>query len=191
MPKFESMNTILTKKLNNVIYELLVKTSANMVYTSPDTTLTETLSEITDILSTQGNTVDEVIASLNALTDNIEGIQSDMHDIVEYININGDPKSELIKLIENKQDSEEGKGLSECDFTEILRKKLVEGYTKDELDEKFGIIINTINMKMPEDIGNRLSVLEDKANIPVSEELSEEEARTLANGSIWFQIITK
>ena len=47
MGKFESKNTILTKKLNNIIYELLVKTSSDMVYTDSSTTLTETLSDIT------------------------------------------------------------------------------------------------------------------------------------------------
>ena len=45
---FEAKNTVLTKKLNNVVYQLLVKSSADMIYTDEDTTLTDTLRQISD-----------------------------------------------------------------------------------------------------------------------------------------------
>ena len=48
--KFQSKNTVLTKKLNNVLYELMVKTQSDMVYIDDNTTLTERLAEITNLL---------------------------------------------------------------------------------------------------------------------------------------------
>ena len=188
MSKFESKNTILTKKLNNVIYELLVKTSSDMVYTDDTNTLTETLSDITDTLTTHNQSFEDVIDKMNELVKGADDLSASIKEIWSYINVDGDPKSALIKMIESKQDSEEGKGLSECDFTEILKEKLVNGYSKEELDEKFTIIIDAINNAVPEALVERVESLENRVNIQTT--ASDKDLTGFVDGSIWYQIVT-
>ena len=65
--KFQSKNTVLTKKLNNVLYELMVKTQSDMVYIDDHTTLTERLAEITDLLVRQEQTDVELKQSYERL----------------------------------------------------------------------------------------------------------------------------
>lgn len=186
MGKFESKNTILTKKLNNIIYELLVKTSSDMVYTDSSTTLTETLSDISDILSTQNKSFEEVMSDIKALTKGADHLQDEIKEIYDYININGDPKSALIKMIEGKVDAEEGKSLTSNDFTDVLKEKLENGYTKEELDEKFLLVIDEIHKADTEGIVQRIDALEKRVNIVVSTD--DTAASKLPDGSIWYEV---
>ena len=186
MGKFESKNTILTKKLNNIIYELLVKTSSDMVYTDSSTTLTETLSDISDILSTQNKSFEEVMSDIKALTKGADHLQDEIKEIYDYININGDPKSALIKMIEGKVDAEEGKSLTSNDFTDVLKEKLEHGYTKEELDEKFLLIIDEIHKADTEGMVQRIDALEKRVNIVVSTD--DTAASKLPDGSIWYEL---
>ena len=186
MGKFESKNTILTKKLNNIIYELLVKTSSDMVYTDSSTTLTETLSDISDILSNQNKSFEEVMSDIKALTKGADHLQDEIKEIYDYININGDPKSALIKMIEGKVDAEEGKSLTSNDFTDVLKEKLENGYTKEELDEKFLLVIDEIHKADTEGIVQRIDALEKRVNIVVSTD--DTAASKLPDGSIWYEV---
>lgn len=186
MGKFESKNTILTKKLNNIIYELLVKTSSDMVYTDSSTTLTETLSDISDILSTQNKSFEEVMSDIKALTKGADHLQDEIKEIYDYININGDPKSALIKMIEGKVGAEEGKSLTSNDFTDVLKEKLENGYTKEELDEKFLLVIDEIHKADTEGIVQRIDALEKRVNIVVSTD--DTAASKLPDGSIWYEV---
>ena len=186
MSKFESKNTILTKKLNNIIYELLVKTSSDMVYTDSSTTLTETLSDIGDILSSQNKSFEEVMADIKALTKGADKLQDEIKEIYDYVNVNGDPKSALIKMIEGKVDAEEGKSLTSNDFTDVLKDKLENGYTKEELDKKFLVVIDEIHKTDAAGMVQRIDALEKRVNIVVSTD--DTAASKLPDGSIWYEV---
>ena len=140
--KFQSKNLVLTKKLNNVIYEMMVKTNSDMVYVNEDTTLTEKLYDISELFTKAFDSYDELKEAYDELTvGSVEGFKS-FKEIYDYVNINGNPESELIKLIKSKQDAVDGKGLSTNDFTDILYEKLVHGYSKEELNDKFKIVFD-------------------------------------------------
>lgn len=188
MGKFESKNTILTKKLNDVIYELMIKTHADMVYTDDVTTLTETLSNIGDILTSHTNSFDDMIDDLNSVVKGTDEVRNRLEEVWNYVNVYGDPKSELIKMIEAKQEAEEGKGLSTCDFTTILKEKLENGYSKEELDHKFSIIMDSINGDNTE-LTERVANLESKTNISLA--ANDADLVNFVDGDIWFKIISK
>lgn len=195
--KFESKNFVLTKNINNVIYELLVKTHSDMVYVNEKETLTEKLFEIFDLITTNKDDVSDIRAKYDLIAKDAPETFQSFKDVWDYVNINGDPESELIKLIKSKQDAEEGKGLSTNDFTDLLYEKLVNGYSKEELNEKFDIILLT-NKNLSteiEDVKDQTESLEarvDKlektaAKIPMSD--SDQEPEGIADYSTWFQII--
>lgn len=194
--KFQQKDIILTRKINNVIYEIMVKTNSNMVYVGEKDTLTEVLSKIADLLTENKENIDEVKKRYDEIIspsdDNpnegnkpseTTGFKS-FKEVWDYLNVNGEPKSELIRLIESKQASEEGKGLSENDFTDILYKKLLNDYTKEELDAKFDIIART-----EEDLARKITIFSSSAVVPMS--LTEKAPEEVRDGGIWFQIIEK
>lgn len=189
--RFESRNTVLTRKLNNVIYELMVKTHSDMVYVNDIKTLTEWISDFTDIITTQKKDIVNLRATLNQAIGNIDDSAfTSIKEIWDYVNINGDPKSELIQLIESKQASEEGKGLSTNDFTDILYEKLKNDYTKEELVAKFDII-DTRFKSIEKDIETLKESVDSNSNnnIIVSEDTSLDDS--ILREGCWFQIIKK
>ena len=145
LARFESKKIVLTRKLNNVIYELLVKTCSDMVYVNSNVTLTEVLSDFADRfinLDGRTTTLEEEFSDL--VEDAPETFRT-FKEVWDYVNVDGDPKSALIELIDSKVEKEEGKGLSTHDLTDILYEKLSNDYTKEELNEKFQIIIEDID----------------------------------------------
>ena len=189
MGRFESKNTILTKKLNNVVYELLVKSSADMVYTDENTTLTDTLSNITDILTNHDNSFIDVMRQLTDICGDISGNRDEIGEIWNFLNGSGGSGESLAQLLENKVDKEEGKGLSQFDFTEFFRDKLLNDYTKEELDAKFGEMIELINAQAPTELVERVGKLEQKKNIVMAESEDSDEVEALNDGDIWFNLI--
>lgn len=185
--KFQSKNTVLTKKLNNVLYELMVKTRSDMVYVDDSTTLSERLTEITNLLIQHEQNDVELKRAYEELVGDSNSNYNSFKEIWDYINVNGNPKSELIKLIDSKQDSEEGKGLSECDFTALLREKLVNSYTREEIDAKFDNIMESTDISELVDMVNDLG---QRANTVVSSSASGEAYDNLADNSCWYQILT-
>ena len=219
-PRIESKDIILTKKLNHVLYELIVKTRGYMVYVDEDgksdkITLTEKLSDIADALleiNEKCDTFDNKFADL--MRDAPETFDS-FKEVWDYVNINGDPKSELIAMIESKQDKEEGKGLSTHDLTDVLYEKLTNDYTREELDEKFEIIdqrfndeheliVNDINELKEEfnreledlvqateakfsALTDRVIFLENDPNVKVSEEQPD----GLVDYDTWYKVVSK
>lgn len=188
MAKFESKNLILTKKLNNVIYELMVKTNSDMVYTDEKTTLTETLNHIFELLTNFQGEYNELEESFKELVEDAPQTFRSFKEVWDYVNVNGDPKSALIKMIESKQAAEEGKGLSTHDFDDILYAKLKYGYSKEELDERFSIIIN----KHDEDMRKIYELIPDieiteRPNIIVSENSTSD----VSDYHCWYQIISR
>jgi hypothetical protein len=188
--RFESKNAVLTKKLNDVVYELLVKSSSDMIYVDSETTLTEILSDIGDALTSYNRTFTEVMADINSLVRSDDSTRETLREIWSYINVDGDPKSALIQMIESKVTAEEGKGLSTCDFTDVLKEKLLNDYTKAELDEKFTIVMNKINEVAPSGLVQRITDLENKSNMVVTTNDEAQSVTSLPNGSVWFKIIS-
>lgn len=184
--KFQSKNTVLTKKLNNVLYELMVKTQSDMVYIDDNTTLTERLAEITNLLIQHEQTDVELKQAYEKIVGDSNNNYDSFKEVWDYININGNPKSELIQLIESKQPSEEGKGLSECDFTAMMRDKLVSDYTREELDAMFDYVLKNA---VSQEILDAIEHLENKSNTVVSSTASGDDYEDLTDGSCWYQIV--
>ena len=193
MAKFESKYTVLTKKIDNIMYELFVKTHSDMVYVNDTTTLTETLVKLSDLLTDSKKTEAELREEYNKLTNGAPDRFNTFKEVWDYVNVNGDPKSELIQLIEKKQNAEEGKGLSTHDFTDLLYDKLKNDYTASQLDEKFRIIIkdqNTIKDTIEENqkaTQKQIEEIKSAPNIFVGTE--EESEKVVKNGDIWYEII--
>lgn len=193
MAKFESKYTVLTKKIDNIMYELFVKTHSDMVYVNDTTTLTETLVKLSDLLTDSKKTEAELREEYNKLTNGAPDRFNTFKEVWDYVNVNGDPKSELIQLIEKKQNAEEGKGLSTHDFTDLLYDKLKNDYTASQLDEKFRIIIkdqNTIKDTIEENqkaTKKQIEEIKSAPNIFVGTE--EESEKVVKNGDIWYEII--
>lgn len=186
--KFQAKNTVLTKKLNNVLYELMVKTNSDMVYVDDSTTLTERLVQISDLFTAHELSYLELKKQFEEVVGDANSNFDSFREIWDYINVDGNPKSALIQLIDSKQASEEGKGLSECDFTTMLRDKLENDYTKEQLDEKFRIIIEEA---APKELIAKVEVLEKKPNTVVSETASGEDYNNLTDNSCWYQVVSK
>lgn len=193
MAKFESKYTVLTKKIDNIMYELFVKTHSDMVYVNDTTTLTETLVKLSDLLTDSKKTEAELWEEYNKLTNGAPDRFNTFKEVWDYVNVNGDPKSELIQLIEKKQNAEEGKGLSTHDFTDLLYDKLKNDYTASQLDEKFRIIIkdqNAIKDTIEENqkaTQKQIEEIKSAPNIFVGTE--EESEKVVKNGDIWYEII--
>lgn len=193
MAKFESKYTVLTKKIDNIMYELFVKTHSDMVYVNDTTTLTETLVKLSDLLTDSKKTEAELWEEYNKLTNGAPDRFNTFKEVWDYVNVNGDPKSELIQLIEKKQNAEEGKGLSTHDFTDLLYDKLKNDYTASQLDEKFRIIIkdqNAIKDTIEENqkaMQKQIEEIKSAPNIFVGTE--EESEKVVKNGDIWYEII--
>ena len=140
MAEFQKKSIILKKKINNIIYEIMPKTHAKTVYVDDEykLTLTEKLLSICELLTNNQVDIDNIKECLDKISLDInENVTEQFKEVWKYLNINGEPESELIKLIKSKQDSEDGKGLSTNDFTDLLLEKLESDYTKEELTEKF------------------------------------------------------
>lgn len=179
--KFASKNTVLTKELNNVTYELMVKTVSDMVYVDEKTTLTEVLANFTDLMVDNTKTFSEFKKSLNDLVKDSNEQAEKIKDVWNYVNLSADPKSTLIELINSKVDKEDGKGLSTNDFTDVMKEKLVNNYSKEELDDKF-YVLNERVLKMESKI-DQISVVDDRPNIS-------DDPNNVRNNDYWFQIIS-
>lgn len=190
--KFESKNLILTKKLNNVVYELMVKTNSDMVYVDDTHTLTERLSNITDFFTDFRGDYDELKKAFDEVLHGAPETFNTFKEVWDYVNINNNPKSALIQLIESKQAAEEGKGLSTHDFSDVMYEKLKNGYSKEELDAKFEIIIDTTNKTieaLSDDINKKIDDINNRPNIIVTETRIQD--YVIPDYSCWYHIMSK
>lgn len=192
--KFTTKKIVLTKKLEDVTYELMTKTISDMVYVDEKTTLTEKLAEMTDLLVDNSKNYNEFKYALEGLVKDSKDQAEKLQDVWNYVNLSGDPKSALIQLIDNKVDKVEGKGLSANDFTDIMKAKLENDYSKEELDEKFSSINDQVNKleeellavkKSQEEITSKVEELAKKPNVVV-----EKEDSNVKNDDVWFDIVS-
>ena len=135
----EKKNLVLRKKINEVLYDLMVKTMTDQVYNSNDSkTLTQLLAEINTAIDAKADTTDltELETKFNNLIQDAPEAYDTLKEISEYISTHQDEYQALLVLAGNKVDKEDGKGLSTNDFTNELKTKLDELYDKATLDEK-------------------------------------------------------
>jgi hypothetical protein len=179
---------ILVKELDDVLYALAVRTCTDMVYDRKyKYTLTELLDDIQEALTHTSCRLTKLKERFDILMKDCPEEANTLKKIWDYINVDardedGNPTSALIKLIESKVSKEPGKGLSTHDLTDILYDKLVNGYTKEELDEKFEVVLRDIN---------NLKEVTDNLNTSAKVYISETAPESLQDGSLWFQIITR
>lgn len=152
-------NLVLRKTIEGVLYDLMVKTVTDQVYTNDDTkTLTTIIDEINAAVAAKAGSAD-----LTALEERINNMIADapeaydtFKEISDYLSSHKSEYEALVNLASNKVDKEDGKGLSTNDFTDELATKLTELYTKLELDE------------LLDDIRTRLSAVETATGNPTA-----------------------
>ena len=146
MGKINRKNTILTKKIDGVLYEIMVMTNSDMVYTDPAyrVTLTEKLAEIMELLTTEVADIADLKYKFEDIVGNAPATFNTFKEVWDYVNVNGNPESELISILKSKVDSEEGKGLSTNDFTDVLYQKLVNSYSKEEVRAQIDLVVNRL-----------------------------------------------
>ena len=184
----KTKKVILVKELDKVLYALAVRTCTDMVYDKKyKYTLTELLDDIQSALTDTSSRLTILKERFDVLMKDCPEEADTLKEIWDYINVDGkdeygNPTSALIKLIETKVSKEEGKGLSTHDLTDILYEKLVNGYSKEDLDDKLQVIAN--NIEIISDMTNNLS----KSAIIYVNEVPPED---LIDGSVWFKVITR
>lgn len=172
-------NVILTHKFKKTVYALAVRTTTDAVFDSKyKYTLTEMLCDITDALTSSFQKIATLSEGFNALMKDCPEEFNTLKEIADYINVNGDPKSELINLIDTKVDKVEGMGLSHNDFDDIMKAKLVNDYSREQIDEIFHEYAI-----MTEDLRERVAALEMDNNVHISENGTE-----IKNGDIWIRL---
>lgn len=172
-------NVILTHKFNKAVYALAVRTTTDAVFdTKYKYSLTEMLSDLTDAMTTSFTRIAALSEAFNALMADCPEEFNTLREIADYINVNGDPKSALIELIDTKVEKVEGMGLSHNDFDDIMKAKLENDYTKEQLDEIFHEYA-VIDEAMRE----RITTLEMDNNIHISEDGSE-----IKDNDVWIRI---
>lgn len=172
-------NVILTHKFNRAVYALAVRTTTDAVFdTKYKYSLTEMLSDITDAMTTSFTRIAALSEAFNELMADCPEEFSTLKEIADYINVNGDPKSALIELIDTKVEKIDGMGLSHNDFDDIMKAKLENDYTKEELNE----IFSEYNV-LTDDMRERITTLEMDNNIHVSEDGSD-----IKDRDVWIRI---
>ena len=150
-------NLVLRKTIEGVLYDLMVKTVIDQVYTNDDTkTLTTIIDEINAAIAAKAGSAD-----LTALEERINAMLSDapealdtFKEISDYLSSHASEYEALLQIASNKVDKVEGKGLSTNDFTDELATKLSELYDKATLDEEL------------DNIKSRLSAVETATGNP-------------------------
>lgn len=167
----DSKKVVLSKKLNNVIYELAVRTVSDNVYVDENYTLTELIDDVKKAITSNALNLDE-------LSDNFQEIMKDapatfrsFKEVYDYIGSTPDPDKTIVELLAEKVDIEIGKGLSTNDLTDELLTRILNTYTKEEIDTKFSEFKDYIDS---------LIIVSDDNKIP--EKVNEH--------GFWYQVIT-
>ena len=163
-----SKKVVLTHKLKDTIYALAVRTTADVVYMDATYSkkLTDLIADISDALITDSTRITGISEQFDDLLKECPEEFQSLKQIYDYISGQGEDRTKTIlgMLDEEYQKREEGKGLSTHDLTDILYQKLLHGYSKEDLDERFTVVANSL-----EAIQHRLSTLEGKPNIIVTD----------------------
>lgn len=116
-------NVILKKKIEGVIYDLLVKTNANLVEVEEGKTLATALTELTTSINSKvgtqevENKIQEIVGAAPAALDTLK-------ELADALGNDPDFAATITNTLAGKVDKQEGKGLSTEDFTTELKTKL-------------------------------------------------------------------
>lgn len=113
-------NAILQKKIEGVLYDLMVKTNSVNVIMGDGRTLAETLADY--LTSTQ--VTEQVNQRIDAIVGGAPAAFDTLKEIADYIATHEDVYAALNAAVGNKVDKVAGKGLSAEDFTTALKTKL-------------------------------------------------------------------
>ena len=141
-------NIVLRKQIEEVLYDLMVKTVTDQVYNSDDSkNLTQILEELNTAIAGKANDTDltELETKFNNLITDAPEAYDTLKEISEYIASHQSEYQALLTLAGNKVDKVEGKGLSTNDFTDELYQKLNELYDKATLDSKFDSLTSRVS----------------------------------------------
>lgn len=163
----EMIDFVLTKKVNNVIYELMVKTTTNMVYTPEGYTLTEMLN---DVLNRISGIEESTNNKLSEVTKQISGMDNMIMELREYYANQENSILQITKALKNDY-------LKKSDLSEDVVETLKGVYSKTDIDT----MIQSINKKI-DDI-----VVKDQIVAGTSEEPPE----SLIDGGIYCYITSK
>ena len=136
----QSKNIVLRKEIQEVLYDLMVKTITDQVYNSDSSkNLTTMLSEINASIAAKANDSDlnELETKVNNLVTGAPEAYDTLLEISQYIETHQDEYEALLAISNNKVDKVPGKQLSTEDFTTELKTKLTELYTKAQIDGLF------------------------------------------------------
>lgn len=122
------IDTILAKKVNNVIYELMVKTTTNMVYTEDDYTLTEMLNDVVSDIAGVSNNLDNTNSNLSAVTNQITGMTESIEELRMYYTNQNDALTKI-------SDSLKTDFITYEDLPKDTIDAINDMYTKSEIDE--------------------------------------------------------
>ena len=123
----QSKNIVLRKQIEEVLYDLMVKTITDQVYNSDSSkNLTTMLSEINASIAAKANDADltELETKVNNLVTGAPEAYDTLLEISQYIETHQDEYEALLAISNNKVDKVQGKQLSTEDFTTELKTKL-------------------------------------------------------------------
>lgn len=135
-------NVSLQKKIEGVVYDLMVKTGADNVVVNSETgellsarlaSIAEEIGNAAEGCVTASQVNEQISAAISALINGAPETYDTLKEIADYISTHQDVVDALNDAIGNKVDKVDGKGLSANDFTSALLAKLngiAEGATK-------------------------------------------------------------
>ena len=135
----QSKNIVLRKEIQEVLYDLMVKTITDQVYNSDSSkNLTTLLQEINTAIAAKADGVDltELETKVNNLVTGAPEAYDTLLEISQYIETHQDEYQALLAISDNKVDKVPGKGLSTEDFTTELKTKLEALMDNATLQEK-------------------------------------------------------
>lgn len=135
----QSKNIVLRKQIQEVLYDLMVKTITDQVYNSDSSkNLTTMLAEINASIAAKADGADltELETKVNNLVTGAPEAYDTLLEISQYIETHQDEYQALLAISDNKVDKVPGKGLSTEDFTTELKTKLEALMDNATLQEK-------------------------------------------------------
>lgn len=114
---------ILKKKIGEVVYDLMVKSSADLIETSDGKTVAAVLTELITGLASKATKAD-IDNRINSIIAGAPEAFDTLKEIADYISSHEEVYVALNAAVGNKVDKVSGKGLSSNDFTDELKTKL-------------------------------------------------------------------
>lgn len=135
-------NVILRKQIAGVLYDLYPQTAFAQVVNSDDKDLNAIVKELTDAIAAKaaGTDLTALETKFNNLVKDAPEAYDTLKEISDYIASHTTEYEALKALTADKVSKKEGYDLSQNDFTNELKTKLDELYTKAQLDTKFAAL---------------------------------------------------